>query len=54
MKAKEKSKKQELFEKLRHMVSCQHQAPEQLTEWELMQIISMIDKKEIIVCLKVV
>ena len=54
MKAKEKSKKQELFEKLRHMVSCQHQVPEHITEWELMEIISMINKREVIVCKSVI
>lgn len=50
---REKSKKQQLFEKLRHMVASRHQAPEDVTEWELMEIIAMLDKKEVIVCVTV-
>lgn len=44
-----KSEQQQLFEKLRHLVSCQHQVPEHLTVWELTNIIGVITK-EVIVC----
>lgn len=47
---KEKTKKQTLFDKLRHMVASNYQAPDDVTEWELMEIIAMLNKKEVIVC----
>ena len=46
-KSEQDKKRQKLFERIRHVVSSQHQVMAHLTEWELNEVLAMLTKEPI-------